>query len=194
MEHHAAGPAQPTASRPARRKRALRRLLFGALALVVLLCLSLAAIRASVTYYRLDGESMRPCLGPGQTLRVNKAVYVRVGSRYLVHPPRRGEIVVFFGPGRVDIKRVIGLPGERVAMRDGRVYIDGSPLDEPYVALSAGYTYPPRDGEQPIPAGMLFVLGDNRNNSADSHIYGPVALDRVIGRVATSCTPPTARR
>ncbi len=184
--------AQP-AGKPTRRRRRLRRLLFVVLALAALLCLSVGAVRASVAYYRIDGEAMRPCLGPGQTLWVNKAVYFRVGSRYLFHPPRRGEIVVLHRPipmrtpGRADIHRVIGLPGETVAIRDGRVFINGNPLEEPYVADPARYRYPPGGSEQTIPEGMIFVLGDNRNSSADSHIYGPVPLANVIGRAAASC-------
>ena len=72
-------------------------------------------------------------------------------------------------------------------MREGRLFINGQAHEEPYVAEPAGYTYPPRGGEKPIPAGMIFVLGDNRNSSADSHIYGPIPLAHVIGRVVASC-------
>jgi signal peptidase I len=102
--------------------------------------------------------------------------------------PSRGDIVAFVPPGgegAQSVKRVVGLPGEFVEIREGNVYIDGVRLDEPYV--DEGITRCQR-GEMTceigvVPEGHVFVLGDNRNNSSDSRIFGPVPIDRIVGIV-----------
>lgn len=85
---------------------------------------------------------------------------------------------------RMSIRRVIGLPGETVAIRDGKVYINDMALEEPYVVEPIGYSRQ----ESTVPAGSIFVLGDNRNNSADSHLFGPVPHSLVLGKVITECS------
>ena len=123
---------------------------------------------------------------------------LRVGDRLIVEKvteklwrPRRGDIVVFAPPARARelenalIKRVVALPGERVLIRDGRVWIDGKGLREPYVAEPIKYPEPDwaaigMPGGR-VPRGMVFVMGDNRNNSLDSHAFGPVPIGQVIG-------------
>jgi len=75
------------------------------------------------------------------------------------------------------IKRVIGLPGDTVAVRGGRVFVDGKPLTEPYIADTPRYQY----GPVKVPAGQYLVLGDNRNASLDSHLWGPLPRSAVIG-------------
>lgn len=132
--------------------------------------------------YRVLGHSMDPTLENDQFLVVNKLGY-RLGE------PERGDIIVFRDPRSEErklIKRVIGLPGEVLEVQDGRVLINGHRLDEPYVDNPGRYT----QEATPIPEGMYFVLGDNRNNSSDSHNWGTLPRDRVVGKAWVSYWPP----
>ena len=161
---------------------------------------------------RVEGASMQPGFQDGQYLLINKLVYFHfdphvlgrlLGRRqgdpdavYLFHPPQRGDVVILRPPGGSDqpyVKRVIALPGETVAVRGGTVFVDGRALDEPYIVDPARYTYPlgaSGDGATfTVPAGSVFVLGDNRNHSTDSHVFGPVPLDDIIGKAAVSYWP-----
>jgi len=123
---------------------------------------------------RVEGYSMVPTLRGGEFILVNRMAY-RFGGE-----PRRGDIVVFRpeddGPGDY-IKRVIGLPGEEILIQNGTVYVNNQPLNEPYILEKPKYS-----GYWKVPEGYIFVLGDNRNHSSDSHLMGPVPLDHVIGR------------
>lgn len=126
--------------------------------------------------------SMEPTLAIGERLLVNKLAY-KFG-----HAPQRGDIIVFIPPPSVNsnddfIKRIIGLPGEVVEIKNGNVYIhkaDGTviQLDEPYIAAPPDYTYT----SPVIPPDNYFVLGDNRNNSADSHTGYTVPLSNIVGK------------
>jgi signal peptidase I len=132
--------------------------------------------------YRVLGHSMDPTLDNDQFLVVNKLGY-RLGE------PERGDIIVFRDPRsdeRKLIKRVIGLPGEVLEVQDGQVLINAQRLDEPYVANPGRYT----QEATPIPEGMYFVLGDNRSNSSDSHNWGTLPRDRVVGTAWGSSWPP----
>ena len=96
---------------------------------------------------------------------------------------KRGDIVVFHPPERANskddfIKRVIGLPGEKIEVRNEKVFVDGQPLDESYILEKPRYQY----GPQIIPKDSFFVMGDNRNNSADSHEWGMLPASNVTGR------------
>lgn len=180
---------------------------------VLLTLIIFVAIRALVVNYRVDGDSMDPNLRNGEYLLVNKAVYFHLDLNalkslltgqhyatrdivYLFHPPQRGDIIVLNPPVRSDkpyIKRVIALPGETVAIHEGKVYVNGQPLNEPYIADPPRYSYPlVGNGEFTVPNGMIFVLGDNRNNSSDSHVFGPVPLDSVIGKAFFAYWPPSS--
>jgi signal peptidase I len=145
------------------------------------------AARAGIAESRwIPSPSMAPTLAIGDRLIIEKV------SPHL-HLPRRGDIVVFrpiwfqTEPtwlqrlGMADdgalIKRVVAFPGERLAVVHGRVIIDGKPLAEPYATVSDSDTPP-----LIVPAGHLFVMGDNRNHSADSRAFGPMPLDHLIGR------------
>jgi signal peptidase I len=131
---------------------------------------------------RVYGQSMEPNLHTDQRLVIEKL-------SYHFHGPRRGDVIVIHDPGGTDellIKRVIGLPGERVTVADGRVYIDGKPLDEPYL------TQPTQGGGRSwiVPPLNVFVMGDNRSASRDSRIFGPVPLDQIVGHAVVRYWPP----
>lgn len=118
--------------------------------------------------------SMLPTIQLGDKLVVEKI-------SYRFHPPERGDIITFRPPFPSSsdlIKRVIGLPGETVEVRDGKVFINGQPLDEPYVQEPPAYEY----GPVTIPEGKILVLGDNRNYSYDGHEWGLLDLEAVKGR------------
>lgn len=122
---------------------------------------------------RVDGSSMEPTFQSGQLILVNRLAY-RIGE------PLRGDVIVFNfprNPQQEYIKRLIGLPGDHIEVRDGQVLVNDTLLDEPYIAAMPRYT-----GEWTVPAEQYFVLGDNRNNSSDSHSWGMVPADFVIGK------------
>ncbi len=149
------------------------------LVLSVLLFLGINAISARI---RVDGFSMEPNLHTGQFVIVNKIAY-RFGE------PKQGDVIVFrypFDPEQEYIKRIIGLPGDHILIEDGVVYVNGSRLDEPYVAAAPLY-----QNSITVPEGSLFVLGDNRNNSSDSHNWGPVAKEYIVGKAMVVYWPPT---
>jgi signal peptidase I len=122
---------------------------------------------------RVEGQSMEPNLHNNERLIIEKI-------SYHFHPPRRGDIVIIRMPNRHSdplIKRVVGLPGETIEIRDGHVYINGQMLNEPYLEqLTYGDT-----GPQVIAPGNIFVLGDNRGASNDSRSFGEVSIDRIVG-------------
>ena len=167
--------------------------------LVVFLFIQTSVIRNSVQNFRVEGSSMHPTLEGGQYLLVNKLVYLKIDQErlsrrvpfwkvepptqhFVVHPPQRGELVVFQfprDPSRDFVKRVIGVPGDVVAMEDGIVRVNGETLDEPYLTV--------RDtsdmGAVDLGEKEYFVLGDNRRGSNDSRSWGPVPEENILGKV-----------
>jgi signal peptidase I len=145
--------------------------------------------------YRIPSVSME------DTLRIGDRVLVdRISWR--VSQPRRGDVVVFHSPvdGLVLIKRIVGMPGDEVSLRDGAVYINGRRLDEPYVRMVDGKAEPtePFSNGRPwslkspytVPAGAYFVMGDNRTNSGDSREIGPVPRADMVGHAFARYWPP----
>jgi signal peptidase I len=163
------------------------------------------AVRVVVQNFRVEGASMDPTLSSGQFLLINKIAYARVDGtpletvvapengrsslNYVFGGPARGDIIVFRSPGSPDkdfIKRVIGLPGETVQIKDGRVRVNGVEIDEPYIKHRATYDLDPKK----VPLDSYFVLGDNRPNSSDSHLGWFVPGSSIIGRAWVSYWPP----
>jgi signal peptidase I len=130
--------------------------------------------------YRIDGSSMEPNLHDGEYVIVNRIVY-------RLHSPERGDVIVFKHEGtREFIKRVIGLPGDTVEVRGSKVLVNGMPLEEPYLAQPPAYAMEPRKVGQ----NEYFVLGDNRNNSSDSHNWGTVPINTIDGKAWVTYWPP----
>ncbi|MBK9928042.1 MAG: signal peptidase I [Anaerolineales bacterium] len=147
--------------------------------LAVVLYFGINAVSARV---RVDGLSMNPTLQNGEYILVSRVTY-KTGQ------PQRGDIIVFSLPTdqRQDlIKRVIGLPGETVSVQDGEVKINGFVLQEPYIAQPPIY-----NGEWTVGDNELFVLGDNRNDSKDSHQWGLLPQENVIGKALLIYWPPS---
>jgi signal peptidase I len=150
-------------------------------AVLVALLINLFLAQATWVY----GQSMEPTLHTYQRLVIEKI-------SYRLHPPRRGDVVVLKLPEPTTrdmlIKRVVGLPGETIEIRDGQVWINRQPLTEPYLARDTNGSMAPRI----VPEGSVFVLGDNRGASNDSRYFGPVSLDQIVGHAVFSYWPPGA--
>ncbi len=139
-------------------------------------------VRLAFQNFRIEGHSMEANLHHGQFLIVNKLVYY-------VHPPERGDVVVFHSPenpGKDFIKRVVGLPGEQVEIRDGQVFIDGMRLEETYISNDGRRSW----GPEVVGDFEYFVLGDNRGNSSDSRSWGMLDGNAIIGKAWISYWPP----
>ena len=136
--------------------------------------------------FQVEQFSMEPNLLPRDRVLVNKFIYH-------FRPPRSGEIIVLHpptDPSRNYIKRVVAVAGQRVEIRNGRVYVNGRPLREPYLAVptSGGY------GPEFVPAYDIFVLGDNRGNSEDSRAFGFVPVRNIVGEAILIYWPPQRLR
>ncbi len=148
--------------------------------LSVVLFLAINAVTARV---QVDGFSMRPTLEDRSYILVNKL-------SFRTKLPQRGDIIVFrfpIDPEQDFIKRVIGLPGDTVDIHDGQVRINEQLLNETYIAAAPQYL-----GTWQVPESQVFVLGDNRNNSSDSHVWGAVPEENIIGKAITVYWPPPA--
>lgn len=133
--------------------------------------------------FRVVQTSMQPNFHDGQYLVVNKLAY-------RLHPPERGDVIIFRPPTNPEkdyIKRVIGLPGETVAIREGYVHVDGRRLEESYIAqVNQRASW----GPSVVGQGEYFVLGDNRPNSSDSRSWGMLPRENIIGKAWLSYWPP----
>jgi signal peptidase I len=148
------------------------------LVLAVVLYFGINAVSARV---RVDGFSMRPTLQDGEYILVNKLAYK-------FSEPQRGDIIVFIFPVNPEedlIKRIIGIPGDTITIQDGVLTVNGAVVSEPYINAPPAY-----NGTWQVPEGNLFVLGDNRNDSRDSHQWGLLPIQNVIGRSVLIYWPP----
>src|SRR6184192_4273446 len=147
----------------------------------VLAVILYVGISFAVQTVHVEGLSMFATLDNNDYLIANKV-------DYKLHPPSRGDIVILRPPtlSTTDyIKRVIALPGERLLIHNGVVYINGHKLDEPYLpeAWTVNTEWSPNGPNGTvIPPNEYFVMGDNRNRSQDSRIFGPIGLDRIDGK------------
>jgi signal peptidase I len=164
------------------KRSGVSRFVIDVLETLILSIVLFAAINAVSARIRVDGASMEPTLQSGEFVIVNKL-------SYFFGDPGIGDVIVFHFPRDPDqeyIKRIIGLPGDRVEIKSGEVYVNDQVLSEEYIAASPVY-----EAVWDIPTDSLFVLGDNRNNSSDSHNWGPVPLDYVVGKATFIYWPPT---
>jgi signal peptidase I len=185
--------SSPKTDKPRHSRR--RTALDYAVTAVVAIALALLAQAFLIKPYVIPTTSMATTLVPGQRVLVDRL-------SYHFRAVRRGDIVVFrepdLPPGKnVLIKRVVGLPGDTLELRDGLLYVNGERRVEPYLNVVAGRPVPtlPGDvgveGDAPgwtlrgpytVPAGQFFVMGDNRTDSGDSRFLGPIPRERLIGR------------
>jgi len=160
-------------------------------------------LQTTVRNFKVDGSSMDPTLENGQFLLVNRLVYLRLEMdrfssivpfwraeedlvRYAIHPPERGEVIVFEFPDKNEsnprkdfVKRVIGLPGETIEVKDGVPFVDSVALEESYLA-----TKDHSNGRKvELGAGEYYVMGDNRGHSNDSRSWGAVPEENLRGKV-----------
>jgi len=140
-------------------------------------------LRLTVQSYTVVMSSMEPNFYDGECIMVNKMSYRSSG-------PQRGDVIVFdppFDSPHPFIKRVIGLPGETVEIKNEKVFIDGISLEEEYIMAPPYYTIPAIE----VPENEYFVLGDNRNGSNDSHNDWTVRRDDIIGKAWFTYWPPS---
>jgi signal peptidase I len=152
----------------------LRTFLIETIETIILAAVLFVVINTFTARIRVDGPSMEPSFYHNDHVIVNRWAY-KLGDI------ERGDVVVFPFPHLPDedfIKRVIGLPGDKIEVFNGIVYVNDYPIEEPYVMAS-----PTRDYmERFVPEGMVFVMGDNRNNSSDSREWGFLSIDDIIGK------------
>jgi signal peptidase I len=161
------------------------RTLFRDILITLILALAIFfLLHSTVQNFIVVGSSMQPNFQEGERVVANKVVYK-------LHEPERGDVIVFHPPGNHQqedyIKRIIALPGETIEVNEGVVYVDGLPLDEPYIKQPPSYTYT----VETVPDNEYFVLGDNRNNSNDSHTGWTVPRENIIGKAWLSIWPPS---
>lgn len=159
-------------------------------------------IRNVVQNFRIEGVSMEPNFHDSQFLFINRWAYcpgvhldvapldLHFSRTRCLWQPQRGDVIVFRYPRDLTkdyIKRVIGLPGESVEVRNGQVFVNDQALPEPFQPNPGTYTSPPTV----VPANQVYVMGDNRNNSSDSHLWGPLPEEDIVGRAWLSYWPPS---
>ena len=148
---------------------------------IVLTVLMFLVIRFAVQNFNVEGTSMEPRLHNGELILVDKWTY-------LFHPPQRGDVIVFVAPpdpAQDYVKRIIGLPGDKITINGITVIVDGVTLNETYVAqINQGNNSGATIQNTSVPPNMYFVLGDDRVRSSDSRYWGFVPRQNIIGRAA----------
>jgi signal peptidase I len=163
-------PAAKTEKRSSLTRTVVEVVLIVAAAVVIALLVQAFLVKP----FTIHQVSMRPTLEEGDRVLINRLAY-RFGE------PSRGDIVVLHSPINADedlVKRIVALAGDRVAVSDGRLYVNGVAQEEPYLLEQD------MKGDMPetlVPEGHVFVMGDNRNNSGDSRMFGPVTRESLIG-------------
>lgn len=147
---------------------------------VVALVISVVLYLFIMTPHEVVGNSMHPTYKNGEMLMANKVLYK-------MKKPARGDVIIFKYSDTQDfIKRIIGLPGETVMLKDGKLYVDGNMLDESNYLSSSVYTNGGeflKEGETTtVPNGRFFVCGDNRPHSSDSRMFGPIDSNDIKGK------------
>jgi signal peptidase I len=164
-------------------KTGWRRTVLDTLETLLLSLVLFLAINTVSERIRVESISMQPTLFPGDYVIVNRIIYK------FTKGPQRGDVIVFKYPPNPDaipyIKRVIGLPGDQVHIADGKVFINGQLMLEPWLKVTTN-----RGGDWSVPASQFFVMGDNRNNSSDSRSWGFVPYENIIGRAELIYLPP----
>lgn len=177
----------PDITRPeeVKKSKGFKRFLGGLFEILQMLAMALVLyfiIDSVIARVRVFNISMEPTLVQGEILMVNKL-------QYKFSDIRHGDIITFhfpLDPERDYVKRVIGLPGDEVRIINGSVFVNRMELFEPYISASPEY-----EGTWVVPQNNLFVLGDNRNPSADSHVWGFVPFENVIGKAFLVYWPVT---
>ncbi|OGG29518.1 signal peptidase I [Candidatus Gottesmanbacteria bacterium RIFCSPLOWO2_01_FULL_49_10] len=149
--------------------------------IVVIMAVMVMIYLFIVSPQEINGASMEPNFHNGEFILTNKI-------EYKFHEPKRGEVVIFKSPRNKDvdyIKRIIGLPGDTVLLKDNKLYVNGNPVDEPYLSPGVnvfGGSYLREGAEEIVPEGSYFVAGDNRPHSSDSREFGPIPKEDFIGK------------
>jgi len=174
---------------------------------VIFALLVFLVVQAVSRNYMVQSISMQPNLYEGQYVVVNRVVYAdgrwvealhnalgryTLGERLfsaVFHTPQRGEVIVFVPISNTKpdlIKRVIGVAGDKVELRQGTLYINDHAISEPYIRPAPGQSY----GPVVVGEGQLFVMGDNRGNSSDSRVFGMLPMSHIVGRAWLRYWPP----
>lgn len=185
----------------------MRSIIREVLETIILTIVIFLLVRSVVQNFKVDGRSMEPTLETGQYLIINKAVYWKLDAesvetfvpgiadqlgeqpRFLFGGPQRGDVIVFRYPkdlSRDFVKRIIAVPGDTIEIKQGKVYVNDEAVIEDYLLAQPNYFVE----KQIISGRNYFVLGDNRNNSSDSHVWGNVPLENIIGRAWIRYWPP----
>ena len=188
-------------------KTLIREIMEWVLTIVAAVMIALPVRAFGFELVRVDGQSMNNTLADGEIMFVTKFDYA---TTWLSFPwqdaetkekaarittggdPRRFDVVICRYPGRGDtnfVKRVVGLPGDTVEIRDGYLYVNGTEYDEPYISDAYRSGLLNNYGPCTVPEGEFFVMGDHRNNSNDSRSQGTISRDMIIGHVRTVLFP-----
>ena len=166
--------APPTQAPAAPKRKQPTSLLVREIAETLLLTLFIFwIVNAATGRFRIEGHSMLPTLQEGEYVIINKL-------SYYLEDPDRGDIIVLHFPNdrsRDFIKRVVGVPGDHVEVSNGVVKVNRIALDDPYITANPSYT-----GSWDVPEEHYFVLGDNRNNSSDSHNWSFLPREDIVGK------------